>query len=398
MKKKQYKIAFLISHPIQYISPLFRELAKQPEVDLTVMYCSDESIRGMQDPGFGKDIKWDTDLLGGYRSIFLKNYSPFKTIFKPPLGLVNVGIFKEIRKNKYDALIVHGWHYATYWIAFIAAFISRIPVFIRSESPLNQERLKSRWKIFIKKKVFGLLFKSVRGFLAIGVENRRFYEFYGVPRERIFHVPYSVDNERFINACYELEDSKDEIKKECGIPKDSTVILFSGKLSSKKRPMDLLRAYAMCKDGNKALIFMGEGHLRNKLEAYVKGKKLKNVYFIGFKNQGEVAKYYAPSDIFVLPSGIGETWGLVVNEAMCFHLPVIVSNMVGCGEDLVGHGENGYIFKAGDIEGLANYLDKMISDEVLRKSMGKRSFEIIQNYNYQADVEGVRKALSVMQS
>ena len=395
---KTFKVVFIISHPIQYMSPFFRELAKQPDIDLTVIYCSSESVKGMQDPGFGKDIKWDTDLLGGYKSKFLKNHSPFKTIFKPPFGLVNTGIFKEIRKNKYDALIVHGWHYATHWMAFIAAFISKTPVFIRSESPLNQERLKPRWKIFIKKRVLGLLFKYARGFLAIGVENRRFYEFYGVPKERIFHVPYSVDNERFINACYELKDSKDEIKKECGIPKDSTVILFSGKLSRKKRPMDLLKAYEMCKEENKALIFMGEGELRDKLELYVKEKNLNGVYFVGFKNQGEIAKYYAASDIFVLPSVSGETWGLVVNEAMCFHLPVIVSNMVGCGEDLVGHGENGYIFKTGDIEGLAKYLGRMISSEALRKSMGKRSFEIIQNYNYQVDVEGVRKALSVIQS
>ena len=63
---KKYKIAFLISHPIQYFSPLFKEMAKHKEIDLTVYYCSDESVRGMKDVGFGINLKWDIPLLEGY--------------------------------------------------------------------------------------------------------------------------------------------------------------------------------------------------------------------------------------------------------------------------------------------------------------------------------------------
>ena len=128
---------------------------------------------------------------------------------------------------------------------------------------------------------------------------------------------------------------------------------------------------------NKALVYLGDGYLRRDLEEYVKEKKLEDVYFLGFKNQTAIPGYYVMSDIFVLPSTIGETWGLVVNEAMCFHLPVIVSDMVGCVKDLVRHGENGFIFKTRNIDELSGYLIKLLLEPELRAKMGKRSLEII---------------------
>ena len=133
--------------------------------------------------------------------------------------------------------------------------------------------------------------------------------------------------------------------------------------------------------------------MRLELEKYIKENNLRNVHFVGFKNQTELPQYYAMADIFVLPSGIGETWGLVVNEAMCFGLPVIISDMVGCGKDLVKHGENGYIFPLGDVEKLAEYLADLIKNSKKRKLFGKKSFEIIQDYSHKKDIEGILKAL-----
>ena len=114
---------------------------------------------------------------------------------------------------------------------------------------------------------------------------------------------------------------------------------------------------------------------------------------VGFKNQLEISKYYAMSDIIVLPSD-GETWGLVVNEAMNFRLPVIASDLVGCGSDLVKHGENGYIFKTGNIEELAKYLEELIMDKGKRKIFSEKSFEIVKNYNYDKTIESILEVIS----
>ena len=101
-------------------------------------------------------------------------------------------------------------------------------------------------------------------------------------------------------------------------------------MSSEKNPMLLLQAYERLKQPNKALAIVGNGLLRRDLEEYVIDHKLKSVYFFGFKNRYEVPDYYAIADVLILPSD-QETWGIVVNEALCFGLPVIVSDQVGAG-------------------------------------------------------------------
>lgn len=393
MYSQKIKLVILTSHPIQYQAPLFQLLAKQPEIDLTVYFCWDFGVQEpTYDTEFGKKIKWDIPLLEGYNYKFLKNYS-----LKPSSnfwGRINPNIIKEL--INYNTLLVFGWNSFTNWLAFITAFIFKIPVLLQGEAPFNQELLKPKWKIRIKKIILGWLFRRISAFLYIGEENKKFYQYYGVPDKKLFSCPYAVDNERFIKQA--KSEKREANRKELGIKDRDVVILFVGKLIEKKRPMDLLKAYQLITHNSQlktqiALLFVGDGTLRPELEKYVKEHNLKNVHFVGFKNQTKLPQYYALADIFVLPSGIGETWGLVVNEAMCFGLPIIVSNVVGCGLDLVKNNENGFIFPLGNIEKLTAYLKDLVIDEEKRKKFGEKSFEIIQNYIHERDIEGILKAL-----
>lgn len=385
------KLAILTSHPIQYQAPLFQKLAQCPEIDLTVYFCWDFGVKKESfDPEFGKKIKWDIPLLEGYKYEFLKNYSP-----KPSScfwGQIN----PKIIIKKYDAIIIFGWNSFTNWLTFLTAFAMKIPVFLRGENPLNQEFLKPKWKIKIKKMVLGWLFKQISVFLYIGEENKKFYKFYGVYDEKLFFAPYAVDNERYLTASKKFGIKNYKLRKESKISKNDAVILFVGKLIEKKRPKDLLRAYEnllVCKKYSICLFFVGDGVLRPKLEKYAEEHNLKNVHFVGFKNQTELLKYYALADILVLPSGVGETWGLVVNEAMCFSLPIIVSDMVGCGADLVKEGENGHIFPLGNIKKLTHYLEDLVENNFKRISFGETSLEIIKNYNYKKNVKVILEEL-----
>ena len=141
---------------------------------------------------------------------------------------------------------------------------------------------------------------------------------------------------------------------------DLPVILFASKMIPRKRPMDLLRAYVKIQERiNAALIFVGDGIERSLLEAYTKDNNLKNVYFTGFKNQTELPYYFAIADVFVLPSD-DEPWGLIINEAMNFGLPIVTTEVVGSAPDLVKDGINGFIYPAGDIEKLVNCLSKVL--------------------------------------
>ncbi len=145
--------------------------------------------------------------------------------------------------------------------------------------------------------------------------------------------------------------------------------------------MDLLQAYHLLNDDETALVFLGDGELRNEMEDYISKHNIKDVFLTGFKNQSEVGKYFTAADIFVLPSGTGETWGLVVNEAMNFNLPIIVSDIVGSYSDLVSENMNGYSFKAGDIIGLKNKLFELLNYQDLG-AFGNYSKNIVENYSF----------------
>lgn len=397
---KKYKLAVLTSHPIQYQAPLFKKLAEHQNVGLTVYFNWNFGVKNDYDREFGKEFKWDIPLLEGYKYKFLKNFS-----LKPSSGFwgqINPAIINEIYKNKYDAILIFGWNSFTNWLAYLTAFVFGTPVFLRGENPLNQELLKPRWKINIKKIILGTLFKFISAFLYIGEENKKFYQFYGAPKKKLFFVSYAIDNERFMNFSKEQVGNRELLRKELGIGAQDVVIFFAGKLIEKKRPMDLLYAYQQLITNNKQpkekiyLLYAGDGILRNSLEKYAKENKLENVIFVGFKNQTELPKYYAMADIFALPSGEGETWGLVVNEAMCFGLPTVVSDLVGCGSDLVKNGENGYIFPLGNVEKLSECLKELINDNKKRKLFGKKSFEIIQNYSYEKDIKNIFQVLILL--
>lgn len=387
---KKYKLAILISHPIQYHTPFFQALAKNPQIDLTVYYCWDSGIKKeIHDLESGARYKWDIPLLEGYAYRFLKNLSP-KPSANAFWGQINPGIVKELRQNKYDALWVHGYSFFTDWLAFFTAFIFGTPIFFRGIAHLLDPR---PWYVNTAKRfILTPLFLMCRACLYIGVHNREYYKTYGVPDKKLFHIPHVVDNNFFNKFYEELSPKRSQIRKKFGFMDGRPVILFLSRLVSKKRPMWALEAYKEIRKTHLCgLIFAGEGPVRAEMETKIAEENIPDVVFTGFLNQKEIPEAYAAADIFVLPSLREETWGLVVNEAMNFGLPIIVSDKVGCGPDLVLENKNGYIISSQ--EELNNALLRLISNEKKRKNFGRKSKEIISSWDTNKAVEGVLKAL-----
>jgi len=131
----------------------------------------------------------------------------------------------------------------------------------------------------------------------------------------------------------------------------------------------------------------------NRAQNFAKNNGLP-VSFTGFLNQTEIAQAYVAGDCLVLPSDYGETWGLVVNEAMVCGLPAIVSDRVGCGPDLVEEGITGSIFPFGDVDALAKKMIDLASDSRKAEEMGQRAKQLVlQNYSVEKAVEGTMKAI-----
>ena len=385
-----YRLAVLASHPIQYQAPLYRLLANQPEIDLHVYFCSQWGVEPYYDSGFGERLSWDIPVLGGYRSTFLTNFSPRPNPSRMG-GLVNPGIISSIVRGRYDAVWIHGWASVTNWMAWAGAVAWQVPILLRGES--NGLTEPSGLKGMIKKVLLRIFFRQINGFLAIGTNNANFYSSYGIPAERIFMAPYSVDNEFFMKRAVELSGQRQLLRERNGLALDRPVILFCGKFIEKKRPIDLLKAFDHLKGHFSAsLVFVGDGSLRSVMERFIAERRLENVHILGFRNQLELPACYAMADLLVLPSSI-EPWGLVVNEAMCFGLPVIVSDKVGAAADLIRDGVNGFTYPVGQIEALAERLQMVLADEQVCQEMGRQSRAIIRRWGFDEVADGLLKAL-----
>lgn len=389
-KQDKYKLAILTSHPIQYYAPLYKRLASHPRIDLMAYYCSDYGITKKFDPGFGVLFKWDTPLLEGYPYKFLKNISP-----RPgptwSLGLINPEIIKDLIQIHYDAIIIQGYTLATNLIAYLTAWITRTPVIFRGET--HDLSSPPRWIRMIKTPGLKVLFAGTQAFLSIGSASAKFYRSYGIEERKLFLTPYSVDNEYFMEKRKYYQFQRDDIKKELEIEKEKIVVIFSGKLIDRKRPMDLLLAFEKLDNKKRGvLIYIGDGEQKSMLRDYSKQKNIEDVMFLGFKNQSALGRFYSVADILVHPASF-ETWGLVINEIMCYGVPIITTNMVGSSFDLVRHGENGFVSIPGDVDTLAKHLSLLISNEELRKRMGNKSLEIISAWNYDVCVESILNAL-----
>ncbi len=264
-----------------------------------------------------------------------------------------------------------------------------IPLILKGENPLNQEYLKAKWKLFVKSIILRNFFKGVSAFLYVGKENKKFYEYYGVPQKKLFFGPYAVDNNFFFEKGDALKGKKEEFRKEYGLKSEDTVLLFVGKFIDKKRPQDLLEAYriALIQNPSLKLLFVGDGELRLDLER--SSKDLPGVIFVGFKNQTELPKFYTLADVFVLPSGAGETWGLVVNEAMCFGLPVIVSNVVGCSSDLVLENKTGFVFQYKNVEDLSEKI--LLSEKLKNNNISK---DLVKEYDFSRNLKSLEEIIN----
>ena len=387
------RLSIFMSHPIQYQVSLLKKLANIDGINLNVYFYWDFGCKDSYDPEFNNIVKWDLPLLDGYKYSFLRNFSLKKgTHF---FGCINFGVIIPILFKKQDVVMIFGWALFSNWLVVIAALISRTPILLFAESPFSHEVLKKSFLNKIRRKVLKGLFSLINGFLYIGKENKMFYKSYGIAEEKLFFVPYAVDNERHFKSqklIHLLGVNRDiAIEKD----KDSIVVLFVGKLIEKKRPLDLLKSFKKLQEQHTTkkilLWFVGNGTQLKELEKYVLNHQMINVKFWGFQNQTQLPHLYALGDIFVLPSGYGETWGLVVNEAMCYGKPIIVSDLVGCGADLVTL-NNGFIVPYGDTNKMADALKALVENEKMRNDFGKESRVIINKYSQEIAATQIAKA------
>jgi glycosyltransferase involved in cell wall biosynthesis len=387
----KYRVAFVHTHPIQYFAPLFAHLNRTGDFAITALYLSDFSIRGSLDRAFGQAVKWDIDLLSGYDARFVEG-AGLRDEPKGFFSIVAPQIWREVSRGGFDALVVHGHTPAAALIAVAAARWAGLPVFTRGETHLELSR--GSLKRLVRKPLLRAFYRHLSGVLAIGSANAAFYRAMGVPEERIFSMPYTVDNARFTEGSRLSDVQRKKVRADLGVADNDPIVLYAAKLQARKRPDDLLRAASRLNDREVRfhVVIVGSGETMAALVELAARLRLENVHFRGFVNQNILPQVYGAADVFVLPSE-NEPWGLAINEAMCAGLPIVASAEVGCVADLVQSRVNGQTFAAGDVDGLANALHPILVDMETRQRMGTASRAIISRWSYDECAAGLRAAL-----
>jgi glycosyltransferase involved in cell wall biosynthesis len=397
---KKIKLAYLVSHPIQYQAPLLRRIAQEPDIDLTVFYGSDFSVRGYKDEGFGGvGVKWDVPLLDGYHYEFLPVLRDNATVsVARPL---NYGIWERLRGSKeeapFDALWVHGYATANSLHAMLAAKSLGIPVLLRGDMWLR-DRPRSPAKLAIKSLFFQMLRHLVDGVLSVGALNADYWRHHLGNDFPLFMMPYAVDNSYFQQRSHMALAQRNELLSELNLDPARPVILFASKLQKRKRCEDLLEAYKKLSpapgiEPHPYLVIVGDGEERAALEKQAAESGFSGIRFCGFRNQSELPRFFDIATVFVLPSR-HEPWGLIVNEVMNAARAVILSDDCGCQPDLITDGVEGCVFPVGDVDALASVLRKVLATPETAAQMGQRGLERIQKWSFEEDIQSLRQALA----
>jgi 1,2-diacylglycerol 3-alpha-glucosyltransferase len=274
-----------------------------------------------------------------------------------------------------EAVLVPGYATLPALTAAVWARVHGRKSILMTESTAH-DHARSGWKEAIKVVLLRLLFDSA---VAGGNAHIRYLERLRFGSKRVALYYDVVDNLCFSKLTAEL---RKESSERFGLP-SSPYFLYVGRLAPEKNVACLVSAWEGYRaiGGSWPLVLVGDGSSLKELRRMAEGSAHgHHIHFAGHKNASDLPPYYSFAGCFVLPSA-REPWGLVVNEAMASGLPVLVSSLCGCAEDLVQEGRNGFTFAPNPIDLTARLIDIAGISETQRRAMGVCSQQIIASYS-----------------
>ncbi|MBF0280643.1 MAG: glycosyltransferase family 4 protein, partial [SAR324 cluster bacterium] len=349
------RLAVLVTHPVQYFAPVFRALSRFPDLEVEVFFACDHGTKSSPDPGFGTVFEWDSHPAEGYRSHYIST-KPLSNL-EGFSGIRLAGrAFKAIRKYHPDKVLIFA--YTPLFITFSTLLLRAAGYSLMLRAETSEVALnRSFLKLAIRRLLLKFYYLQFDHFFPIGTHSRHHYKIMGVDERRLTTAHYSIDVDFFQKQVERWRPLRQSRRAVLGITPEDHVLLYCGKMYWPKNPLLIAQAIDLlsCVQKEKLwLLAVGTGELKDEFEEALRRQLGPRSMFVGFKNQSELGEYYAISDTLILPSQSGETWGLVVNEALQFGLRVIVSDKVGSACDLLNDSEKGSIFPSGNAEGLAN--------------------------------------------
>jgi glycosyltransferase involved in cell wall biosynthesis len=306
------------------------------------------------------------------------------------------GLFRCLRllwnilAGRYDVAHLAGWGQPILKLCIVCLALRGVPFSVESDMPLPADLHSLRQRL--KKPFYRAMLKLPSAVIPGGRRQAEWFRYYGVPEARIHIAGMTVDTERIRST---VVRPRALFRKDNNINEDAVVFLFVGRLETMKGLDVLLEAFSRVErqDSSAMLVVVGNGQLlplvtgRASLDPQMR--------YTGRESFSGVIQWMHASDVLVLPS-THEPWGLVVNEAMACGLPVIASDRVGCVDDLVCHGKNGFVVPAGDSSALADAMGRLLKEKSLRENMASQSATMILPWTVQREASIIKKVISGM--
>ena len=371
------KLAIITEIIAPYRIPVFNAGALRQEIDLHVIFLSENDPSLRQWRVYKEEIKFQYEVLPHWRQR-LGRYNV----------LINRGVFSALNRIHPDAVLCGGYNYLASWQAALWARVNRVPLLLWSESTALDQR-KGHAPVECMKARFLSLCQA---FVVPGKSSFRYLQELGIAKGKIFTAPNAVDNELFGALAEQVRRGEAQMRARHSLP--ARYFLYVGRMIAAKGIFELLEAYAQLDPQMRRqinLVFVGDGPELTKMKEAAARIGPGTVQFVGFVHREELPEFYALSEALIFPTH-SDTWGLVVNEAMACGLPVIVSKVAGCAEDLVQDGRNGFVIPRSEPGELATAMARMAADLGLRKEMASNSRKRIAGYSPLEWAEGVVSA------
>lgn len=378
------RLAIITTHPIQYNAPWFALVAKSTGIQVKVFYTWGQLENGPKyDPGFKRAVDWDIPLLDGYQYTFVENIATDPGSHHRK-GIINPLLNSMIEEWQADVVLVIGWNFVSHFKC-IRYFYKKIPVLFRGDSTLLDERPGIRTflrRIFLKR-----VYSNIDIALYVGANNKKYFQKHGLKSYQLVFAPHAVDNHRFAEPNELYQQQATALRKQLGIETQDIVLLFVGKMEQKKNPFFLLELLNKHANPRLKVLFVGNGVLEPALRKAATNDK--RIILMDFQNQQQMPVIYRTADLVVLPStGPGETWGMVLNEAMASGKAVASSPRAGGTLDLTEE-RNGVVINFDDTIAIDELIEKALQNSFVLQQMGQQSLVKIKQYSFERIVHQV---------
>lgn len=387
------RVAIVVSHPVQHFVPFYRALALRPELDIAVIYASRIGLEPYFDEAMNTTIAWNMDLLSGYNHVFLPEADRISRTSL--LAVNNATVADELSRQAPDAVLIYGYNQLTSLRALWWCRRNKVPAMMIADSELKNRR--SLNVDMAKRLVLPALFRQFDAFLTVGDCNEEYYQRYGVPADKFFRSPFTIDEHKYRAARMSRRELRSRIRSRLAISESDLVALTVGKLSKRKRPGDVLALARLLKKQRASLgvhfVLVGNGSELESIRRAAEEEHLP-IHLPGFINVDELPSFYAAADLVLHPSG-NDPHPLVMSEAAAMGLPLVISDKVGAAgrSDVARPGENAIVFPVGNIEVVALELERLANDRGRLRALAGRSSEIFEEVNMDRSVQGALDAV-----